>query len=142
MKAEWMIVTIKCIYFIWNITLWKWLSIVLKSFTFTDFASRKLEYRQELVLLLVQAVNNGFLNFISLKLTAKVEQLTWIVRSQDLSSNSLMRGNSIRGSLRINWIIHPNLTFACIIWKYNRLVKVLQIFPYYKYCMAVEQILF
>jgi len=86
--------------------------------------SRKLEYRQELVLLLVQAVNYDFWNEYSLHVSKQMQKkLTWIVRSQDLDSNNLMRGYNICGSLRINWTIHPNLTFVCIIWKSPRLVN-------------------
>jgi hypothetical protein len=80
------------------------------------FVSRKLENRQELVLLLVQAVNYNFLWFKNfLKSTAKAKKLTWKVKSQDLNSNSLMERQNFCGSLRINWTIRPNLTFACII---------------------------
>jgi len=83
------------------------------------FLSRKLEYQQELVLLLVQAVNYDFWDlYLFYKSLAKAKKLTWIVRSQDLDSNSLMRGYNICGSLRINWIIRPNLTLVCIIWLY------------------------
>ena len=50
---------------------------------------------------------------------AKAEKLTWIVRSQDLSSKNSVRWNTICGALRINWTIRPNLTSTCIIWLFQ-----------------------
>jgi len=118
MKAEWMIVTIKCVYFIWNTVVWRQLSTVSKSNNaFTDFSIAEAWVSTRISHSFSSSRQLWFSWFYKLlKSTAKAEKLTWIVRSQDLSSNNLMRGNIIRGSLRINWIIRPNLTFACIIW--------------------------
>jgi len=115
MKVEWVIIAIKCVYFTWNIFCENNFHQKKKWKLLLTYLSRKLENQQELVILLVQAVNNNFFwSKFSLDQQQKQKKLTWILKSQDLNSNSLMERHNVCGSLRINWIIHPNLTLTCI----------------------------
>jgi hypothetical protein len=130
MKVEWLTVTIKCIFFNWNFLVWRQLSDTKKIIKiFTDLFIAEAWVATRISPSFSSSRQQWFLWFIfTIDHQRKQKKLTWIVRSQDLDSNSLMRGYNICGSLRINWIIRLNLTYCLYNMIIKRLVKVHKIY--------------
>jgi hypothetical protein len=129
MKVEWLAVTIKCVFSI-GISLCEDNFQILKKIIkiFTDLFIAEAWVATRISPSFSSSRQQWFSWFIFYRSSAKVKKLTWIVRSQDLDSNSLMRGYNICGSLRINWIIHPNLTYCLYNMTIKSLVKIYKIY--------------
>ena len=120
-KVEWTITTIKCLFRLE----YQWVKTTFNkvNFLLLTFISRKLEDQQELVTLLVQAVNYDFLLQTLFGVIAKAEKLTWSVRQKIYTQRTKLEKIFFRSCELIDNPPEPYLIL------YNMMFIILKIFP-------------